>query len=463
MFRRPDGIVDFDPDICIGCKGCIQACPYDAIYIHPETGTAAKCHFCAHRVEVGLEPACVTACPERALIVGDIDDGASEISRLISRATVTVRKPELGTRPKVFYKGADQCTLDPLAAVRPADTMWGRGRELPVFDGAAPHAVPIPGRAAAARVAYDVPREGHPWGWKISAYLFAKSIGAGALAVGGPALILAAGLPSPLDRRLLVPPILALAFLFVTTLFLVFDLKRPERFLRLIFRPQWRSWLVRGTYCLLAAVASASAWLAIVALMPIEMPELPLDAPPGTTPPLAEVPLALKIVASFGFATAIPAAMYTAFLFAQARGRAFWQSPLLAVHLVVQAFVGGSAALAIVTALIDGGFAARPFLFTLIAALGLDWLSILSELYLGAGPEDARLAARSITRGRFKIAFRWLVVGARAGAALFAVEALVSSGFLAQACAIVAAALALVGLAAWEHLYVLAGQDPPLS
>ena len=63
MFRRPDGIVDFDSTICIGCKGCIQACPYDAIYLDPTTQTAAKCNFCAHRVEVGLEPACVSACP----------------------------------------------------------------------------------------------------------------------------------------------------------------------------------------------------------------------------------------------------------------------------------------------------------------------------------------------------------------------------------------------------------------
>jgi len=59
LYRRPDGIVDFDGERCIGCKSCMQACPYDALYIDPETQTAAKCHYCAHRVEVGLEPACV--------------------------------------------------------------------------------------------------------------------------------------------------------------------------------------------------------------------------------------------------------------------------------------------------------------------------------------------------------------------------------------------------------------------
>src|SRR5262245_61996674 len=74
MHRRPDGIVDFDSDACIGCKACIQACPYDAIHLDPGSHTAAKCHYCAHRVDVGLEPACVVVCPEHAIIAGDLDD-----------------------------------------------------------------------------------------------------------------------------------------------------------------------------------------------------------------------------------------------------------------------------------------------------------------------------------------------------------------------------------------------------
>ncbi|MCA9310218.1 MAG: 4Fe-4S dicluster domain-containing protein, partial [Phycisphaerales bacterium] len=69
--KRADGIVDIDRDACIGCRACMQACPYDAIYIDPETHTAAKCHYCAHRVDVGLEPACVVVCPEHAIIAGD--------------------------------------------------------------------------------------------------------------------------------------------------------------------------------------------------------------------------------------------------------------------------------------------------------------------------------------------------------------------------------------------------------
>src|SRR5213593_1182945 len=62
MFKRADGIVDFDKSICIGCKACMAACPYDAIFINPEDHSAEKCNFCAHRIDVGLEPACVVVC-----------------------------------------------------------------------------------------------------------------------------------------------------------------------------------------------------------------------------------------------------------------------------------------------------------------------------------------------------------------------------------------------------------------
>ena len=53
LYKREDGIVDFDPERCIGCKACLNACPYDALYIDPNSHTAAKCNFCAHRVEPG--------------------------------------------------------------------------------------------------------------------------------------------------------------------------------------------------------------------------------------------------------------------------------------------------------------------------------------------------------------------------------------------------------------------------
>src|SRR5262245_26976371 len=113
LYRRPDGIVDFDGERCIGCKSCMQGCPYDALYIDPATDTAAKCNYCAHRIEVGLEPACVIVCPERAIVAGDLDDPAAPIARLVATEQVQVRKPEQGTRPKLFYVGADAAALTP--------------------------------------------------------------------------------------------------------------------------------------------------------------------------------------------------------------------------------------------------------------------------------------------------------------------------------------------------------------
>jgi Fe-S-cluster-containing dehydrogenase component len=56
MFKRADGIVDFDKSICIGCKACMAACPYDAIFINPDDHSAEKCNFCAHRIDMQLEP-----------------------------------------------------------------------------------------------------------------------------------------------------------------------------------------------------------------------------------------------------------------------------------------------------------------------------------------------------------------------------------------------------------------------
>jgi Fe-S-cluster-containing dehydrogenase component len=88
MFRRDDGIVDFDKTICIGCKACMAACPYDAIFINPEDHSAEKCNMCAHRLDMGLEPACVTVCPTEAILVGDGNDPSSPVAQIVARQPV---------------------------------------------------------------------------------------------------------------------------------------------------------------------------------------------------------------------------------------------------------------------------------------------------------------------------------------------------------------------------------------
>ena len=96
------GIVIVDATDCIGCGACIESCPYDARYTHPE-GHVDKCTFCLHRVKDGLKPACVSVCPTRCMYFGDLDDPNSEISLILKTRTHKVLAPEAGTDPHIFY------------------------------------------------------------------------------------------------------------------------------------------------------------------------------------------------------------------------------------------------------------------------------------------------------------------------------------------------------------------------
>jgi len=116
-YKREDGIVMIDPHKCTGCKYCMAACPYQARYINPVRKYAQKCYFCSHRVDQGLLPACVEACPSGALTFGDMNDPNSEVSRLLVKKPTNVLKPEAGTEPSVFYIALDNDLADPLKGV----------------------------------------------------------------------------------------------------------------------------------------------------------------------------------------------------------------------------------------------------------------------------------------------------------------------------------------------------------
>ncbi|MEW6720402.1 MAG: 4Fe-4S dicluster domain-containing protein [Thermodesulfobacteriota bacterium] len=106
-FRTEDGVVLVNPKTCIGCRYCIQACPYGARYLHPATRTADKCTFCYHRIGRDLLPACVEVCPTQARIFGDLNTTASPMSRFLRMNRIHVLKPALNTEPKVYYAGLD--------------------------------------------------------------------------------------------------------------------------------------------------------------------------------------------------------------------------------------------------------------------------------------------------------------------------------------------------------------------
>ena len=96
------GIVLVTHEECIGCKACLASCPYDARFIHPD-GYADKCTFCVHRVEDGLDPACVAVCPTRCMYFGDLENPESVVSRLLASNKYHALMPEAGTRPQIYY------------------------------------------------------------------------------------------------------------------------------------------------------------------------------------------------------------------------------------------------------------------------------------------------------------------------------------------------------------------------
>jgi Fe-S-cluster-containing dehydrogenase component len=106
-FTTQDGVVLVDGERCVGCRYCIQACPYGARYLDPTTRTADKCTFCYHRVVRGLQPACVEVCPTQARIFGDLRSRASRLVRFERMNKIHVLKPALNTEPKVYYAGLD--------------------------------------------------------------------------------------------------------------------------------------------------------------------------------------------------------------------------------------------------------------------------------------------------------------------------------------------------------------------
>ena len=150
MHKNAGGMTLHDADLCIGCRACQLACPYQAIYFNEEAphaefrdersivpgatsngketaaksgapipyynpdraktyqgirkrGVVEKCTFCDHRVAEGKKPWCVVSCPAKARIFGDLNDRKSEVRRLLGKYAPRVLQREKGTGPKVFY------------------------------------------------------------------------------------------------------------------------------------------------------------------------------------------------------------------------------------------------------------------------------------------------------------------------------------------------------------------------
>lgn len=106
-FKSVDGVILVDDNYCIGCRYCIQGCPYGARYLNPLTGAADKCTFCYHRLVQGKQPACVEVCPTQARVFGEMKKKSSPLLRFRRMNKINVLKHSLNTEPKVFYANLD--------------------------------------------------------------------------------------------------------------------------------------------------------------------------------------------------------------------------------------------------------------------------------------------------------------------------------------------------------------------
>ena len=421
LFSREDGIVDFNNDRCIGCKSCMQACPYDALYIDPETKTAAKCNYCVHRTDIGLEPACVNICPEQAIISGDMENPDTEIAQLIATQQVQTRKPEKGTKPNVFYINGDESSLNPTATERSNSYIWGtqstgvghfakyaerlaEGSDLismiQDLKGHSPSSkeatyggeesgkkqVEMIMQSAKARRVYDTPDKGVLWGWEVSAYVFTKAISAGVFLLMFFGKMLGMELSTTFS---LTVGIISLLFLALTGIFLVMDLDQPKKFFYVLLRPQWKSWLIKGGYSITLFGGMVTAWLAGVYF---------------------NIPILETIGFWGGFFFGVMVAIYTAFLFAQAKGRDFWQSPSMVLHMLVHSAMAGSAFVLISGQVIS--FSSEWITLSsnvLIGSLVLNVLTMLVELTITHPTDDAKLVVKMILKGRYANLF-WMGV-----------------------------------------------------
>lgn len=437
--KRDDGIVDIDPARCIGCKSCTHACPYDAIYLNEATGTVEKCHFCAHRVERGLAPACAVVCPTEAIIPGDFHDEQSRVFQLKQAHELKGRRLEVGTRPNVLYRDAAPAGLDPARTNAAGGLLWANNPASPRLDAQVFEAGIAP---SPARTVYEVPRAS-TWGSMITAYLFFKSLAAGIFGVGAIALALAGRLTeqaAPLAW-------MSMVCLLLTSALLIGDLKRPERFWFLLAKPNWSSWLVRGTVFLMAYGACLSLWIAA--------PLLDIELPTSVSSAL----LATSVIMG-GLAAA-----YTGWLFAQAKGRVLWMARGTWFHLLIQAALAGSAGLVVANAVFPSLLAnALPAVQLALAAslfAHFGWLMLESKLAPPRREAEFARAHRLLTHGPWaREHWTW---GVGVGIALPLLALGLGAVTPLPALAVIAGGTALLGLWIEEDLFVRVGQALPIS
>jgi formate-dependent nitrite reductase membrane component NrfD len=241
-----------------------------------------------------------------------------------------------------------------------------------------------------------------------------------------------------------VTPIISGVFLAATGGLLIWDLEHPKRFHLIFVRPQWKSWLVKGAF----VIAAYSIVLLVHFLASC-------FGAPGVTRKLmiAGIPLSAST------------AIYTAYLFAQAKARDMWQNPLLPPHLLIQAMLLGSASLLPLASRYEpttrfGPNAITTLLWILAVTSLLHILMVWGEVSLSHPTAHARLAIWEMVRGRYHSDF-WIGIALSTLGGLIPWLALL--GVVSSSLGIGAAPMALIGLMLHENAYVQAGQSVPLA
>ena len=353
---------------------------------------------------------------------------------------MAVRAPEQNTKPKVFYKGADQAALDPTRTAIANDGMiWAdttpNHPSVPVTIGKKP--VDLDG--VVGRTTYTTAHK-PTWGQMVSGYLVTKAVAGGVMLVAALQVLLGNG-----DAQAsvgIMAPIVATVFLAITSGLLIGDLKQPKRFYYLLTKGNFSSWLVKGAYVLMAFGLVTFVWF-IAGLVESE----------GLLQALA-VPAAITGAATAG---------YTAFLFAQCEGRDLWQTPLLLPMLLARAVTAGAAAWLIADGFIDvpAPDAVRwAMVGGVVAVMALSWMESVSH-----GSRHVEIAVHNMISGAHASLFWGGIIFGAIIPLILAVVAIVIGGSSGAAVAlgVIAGLFALLGMFLSETAFVRAGQSVPLS
>ena len=404
-------------------------------------------------------------CPEQAIISGDIDDPQSPIRQLIDNNRTKVRKPESGTKPNVFYIEGSSWTLDPtVTSVEPETYMWADVDDKPqnIYGKSSRRnqtnkksedgPIKTGGKVAEhmVQVAYDV---GHKkaWHWPVAAYMTSKAIASGVYLMLCSAVmsgfIALGGVWSMLLEAIVVCAMIA------TGVLLCVDLERPDRFLRVIVRPQWRSWLARGAYLILGFGGMVSLLLGVnigsmISVNTLQIAQKYLEQPNVSLMlSLCTIPLAVGV------------AVYTAFLFRQAKGRVMWQKQTLPLHMGVQALIGGAST----CILLNCVFERLDNLYMLSVSVLVIGLVIsgaiicVGHIFDRTMVTEVRIANQHWLNGKYRY---WFWIGGIALGHLTPIMVVFSkSDFVGVVCAL----SAICGLYCYEYGFILCAQEVPNS